>query len=58
MCINVYEYKCKYTYMYLFTNLTGTLDDGRWWDTLLVSWGLLEAGEDPVKLVPTMDRMI
>ncbi len=36
----------------------GSLDDGRWWDTILVSWGLLEAGEDPEKLVPIIDNMI
>lgn len=36
----------------------GTLDDGRWWDTILVSWGLLEAGTDPSKLVHVMDHMI
>jgi hypothetical protein len=36
----------------------GSLDDGRWWDTILVSWGLLEAGADPEKLIPVMDNMI
>jgi squalene cyclase len=36
----------------------GSLDDGRWWDTILVSWGLLEAGADPSKLVPVIDSMI
>ena len=36
----------------------GSLDDGRWWDTILVSWGLLEADEDPEKLVPIIDNMI
>lgn len=25
---------------------------------MLVSWGLLEAGENPAKLVPTMNKMI
>jgi len=36
----------------------GSLDDGRWWDTILVSWGLLEAGTDPEKLVPIIDNML
>ena len=36
----------------------GSLDDGRWWDTILVSWGLLEAGTKPEKLVPIIDNML
>ena len=36
----------------------GTLDDGRWWDTLLVAYGLWEIGEDPKKLEPTVDYII
>ena len=36
----------------------GSLDDGRWWDTILVSWGLLESGTEPEKLVPIIDNML
>lgn len=36
----------------------GSLDDGRWWDSILVSWGLLESGADSSRLVPVMDKMI
>ena len=36
----------------------GSADDGRWWDTILVTWALLEAGENKEKLVPIVDKMI
>lgn len=36
----------------------GSADDGRWWDTILVTWGLLEAGENKENLVPIVDKMI
>lgn len=36
----------------------GSLDDGRWWDTILISWALLESGEEPEKFLPIMDKMI
>ena len=36
----------------------GVLDDGRWWDTLLVTCGLLEAGEDKNKLIQTIDHFL
>lgn len=36
---------------------TGQLDDGRWWDTLLVQWALLEAGEDEDKLIDSLDKL-
>lgn len=32
----------------------GSLDDGRYWDTILATMGLLEAGEDANKLSPTI----
>lgn len=33
----------------------GTLDDGRWWDTIIIAWALLESGEEPKKLDKTME---
>ena len=36
----------------------GVLDDGRWWDTLLITLGLLENEEDPSKLKPVIDHFI
>jgi hypothetical protein len=36
----------------------GSLDDGRWWDTILISWALLESGSDHSKLYPVIDKMI
>ena len=36
----------------------GSLDDGRWWDTILISWALLESGTEHQKLVPIIDKMI
>lgn len=36
----------------------GSLDDGRYWDTILAAFGLLEAGESPEKLHPTIDYLI
>lgn len=36
----------------------GSLDDGRYWDTLLASLALLEAGENIGKLHPTVEFMI
>lgn len=36
----------------------GSLDDGRWWDTILVSWALLESGTNSTKLIPIVDKMI
>lgn len=32
----------------------GVLDDGRWWDTLLITLGLLEVGEDKERLRPVV----
>ncbi len=36
----------------------GSADDGRWWDTILISWSMLESGVDKEKLVPMLDKMI
>lgn len=36
----------------------GSLDDGRWWDTILVSWALLESGANHTRLYPVMEKMI
>jgi hypothetical protein len=36
----------------------GSLDDGRWWDTILISWALLESGADSARLHPVIDKMI
>lgn len=36
----------------------GSLDDGRWWDTILISWGLLESGANHTRLYPVMEKMI
>jgi squalene-hopene/tetraprenyl-beta-curcumene cyclase len=36
----------------------GSLDDGRYWDTILATYGLLEAGESPEKLHPTLEYII
>jgi len=36
----------------------GSLDDGRWWDTILLSWALLEAGTEPSRLHTIVDKMI
>ena len=36
----------------------GSLDDGRYWDTILAAFGLLEAGEKPEKLAPTIEHLI
>jgi squalene-hopene/tetraprenyl-beta-curcumene cyclase len=35
----------------------GVLDDGRWWDTLLITWGLLECDENSDKLKPVIRHM-
>ena len=36
----------------------GSLDDGRYWDTILCVYALLEAGEPAEKLLPTMKYLI
>jgi hypothetical protein len=36
----------------------GSLDDGRWWDTILISFGLLESGANITRLEPVIDKMI
>lgn len=36
----------------------GSLDDGRWWDTILISWALLESGTEHNRLYPIIDKMI
>lgn len=36
----------------------GSLDDGRYWDTILAVFGLLEAGEDASKLTKTVEYLI
>lgn len=36
----------------------GSLDDGRYWDTILAAFALLEAGESPEKLHPTIKYLI
>ncbi|TNV72601.1 hypothetical protein FGO68_gene17188 [Halteria grandinella] len=36
----------------------GSLDDGRWWDTILISLSLLESGADKERLIPVVDKMI
>jgi hypothetical protein len=36
----------------------GSADDGRWWDTILISWAMLESGEDKDKLIPIIDKMV
>jgi hypothetical protein len=36
----------------------GCLCDGRYWDTILSSWALLEAGESPEKVKPSIDYLI
>ena len=36
----------------------GCLCDGRYWDTILSSFALLEAGESPSKLQPTLEHLI
>ena len=36
----------------------GSLDDGRWWDTILVSWGLLESGVEHKLLYPVIENML
>lgn len=36
----------------------GSLDDGRYWDTILSVYALLEAGEDAEKLAPTMKYLV
>ena len=36
----------------------GVLDDGRWWDTLLVAQGLLECGEECDKFVPVIEHFL
>ena len=49
---------CEYNYFNNLTAYMGSADDGRWWDTILVTWGLLESGEDKEKLIPIVDKMI
>jgi hypothetical protein len=36
----------------------GCLCDGRYWDTILSAFALLEAGESPEKLHPIIDNLI
>ena len=36
----------------------GSLDDGRYWDSILAAWGLLESGEQEDKLSPTLEYLI
>lgn len=36
----------------------GSLDDGRWWDTILISWAMTESGADHKLLYPVMDKLI
>lgn len=40
------------------TKYRGPVMDGRWWDTLLVSWALLEAGVDPFRLNQTAALLV
>ena len=35
----------------------GSLDDGRYWDTILAAYALLEAGQSPSKLHPTLNYL-
>lgn len=37
---------------------SGSLDDGRWWDTILISWSMLESGQDKERVFPIVDFMI
>jgi hypothetical protein len=34
------------------------MDDGRWWDSLLATWALLDSGEDQEKVAKSVDYMI
>jgi hypothetical protein len=36
----------------------GSLDDGRYWDSILAVFALLEAGESPEKLHPTLKYLV
>ncbi|RNA09807.1 squalene-hopene cyclase [Brachionus plicatilis] len=36
----------------------GVLDDGRWWDTLLITMGLLECDEERNKLEPSVENFL
>jgi len=36
----------------------GTLDDGRWWDTILISWAMLESGADKNRVLPIVQHMV
>jgi squalene-hopene/tetraprenyl-beta-curcumene cyclase len=36
----------------------GVVDDGRWWDTLLITFGLLENDEPREKLVPVVEHFL
>lgn len=49
---------CEYNYFNSLTPYMGSADDGRWWDTILVSWGLLESGFEKERLIPIIDKMI
>jgi putative cofactor-binding repeat protein len=35
----------EFNYFNYLVPYQGSLDDGRWWDTILMSWALLEASE-------------
>ncbi|KAL4496596.1 hypothetical protein ABPG72_015957 [Tetrahymena utriculariae] len=36
----------------------GSLDDGRWWDTILISWAMLESGQDKERIFPIVQNMV
>ena len=44
--------------MYFIIISKGSLDDGRWWDTILISWAILESNEDPKKIEKTVEIMM
>lgn len=40
------------------SNYRGTMDDGRWWDSLLATWALIDSGEDQERIGLSVDYMI
>ena len=48
----------EFNYFNFRESYHGSLDDGRWWDTILISWSMLESGQDKDKLFPIVDNMV
>jgi hypothetical protein len=48
----------EFNYFNFRESYHGSLDDGRWWDTILISWAMLESGMDAKRISPIVANMV